>query len=172
METLIRFGRLDDAESILEIQKAVVLENDYLILSSEEFDRTIEQTKNWISKILKNDRDTIIVAEIEGGVIGWIVFQSKDFKRLSHTGCFTTMVHKDYRGMGIGKMLVGELLNWADRTPLIEKICLGVLSTNLRAITLYKSLGFVEEGRKVNEVKINENEYVDDLLMYKLVSYS
>lgn len=166
---VIRTGSLDDAETILNIQQAVVIENQYLILASEEFDRTTEQHKNWIQNILENERDTIIVAEINGAVVGWIIFQSKNLKRLSHTGYFTTMIHKDYRGMGIGKMLINELLNWAEKNPLIEKISLGVLSTNLKAIALYKSVGFVEEGRKIKEVKFGENEYVDDILMYKLV---
>ncbi|MGN7115532.1 hypothetical protein [Lysinibacillus odysseyi] len=43
---------------------------------------------------------------------------------------------------------------------------MGVLSTNERAIHLYRSLGCIEEGRKVKEVKIH-NRYVDDILMYK-----
>ena len=60
-------------------------------------------------------------------------------------------------------------LDWAEKNPLIEKVSLGVLSTNYRAIALYKSMGFVEEGRKIKEIKINENEYVDDILMYKFV---
>jgi len=30
-------------------------------------------------------------------------------------------------------------------------------------------MGFKEEGRKINEFKFNENEYVDDIIMYKLV---
>lgn len=30
-------------------------------------------------------------------------------------------------------------------------------------------MGFVEEGRKIKEVKFNEELYVDDVLMYKLV---
>ncbi|MBA9028601.1 hypothetical protein HNP81_003921 [Peribacillus huizhouensis] len=34
---------------------------------------------------------------------------------------------------------------------------------------MYKSIGFVEEGRKIKEVKFKEDLYVDDILMYKLV---
>jgi len=29
-------------------------------------------------------------------------------------------------------------------------------------------MGFIEEGRKIKEFKIAENEYVDYILMYKL----
>ncbi len=71
--------------------------------------------------------------------------------------------------MGIGKELIEALLDWAEANPLIEKVSLGVFSTNHRAISLYKRLGFIEEGRKIKEFKMSENEYVDDIIMYKLV---
>ncbi|MBA9028602.1 hypothetical protein HNP81_003922 [Peribacillus huizhouensis] len=41
-----------------------------------------------------NERETLIVAETEGKVVGLIVFRSKNTKRLSHTGSFTAMVNK------------------------------------------------------------------------------
>jgi len=165
----IRTGKLDDAESILNIQRDVISENDYLISTPEEFNNTIQQQLEWVRKISDNDRETIIVAEIGGKVVGWIVFQSQNRKRLSHSGSFGMMIQKEYRGIGIGKMLINELIDWAVKNPFIEKIGLGVFSTNHRAIALYKKMGFVEEGRKINEIKISENEYVDDVLMYKLV---
>lgn len=168
-QVFIRTGKLDDAEIILELQRDVISENEYMIVVSEEFDKTTEQQRNWLKKILESERETIIVADINGKVVGWIGFQSRDLKRLSHTGYFTTTIHKDYRGLGIGKMLINELLNWAEKNPLIEKVSLGVLSTNHRAIALYKSVGFIEEGRKIKEIKISENLYIDDILMYKLV---
>lgn len=100
------------------------------------------------TKILENERETLIIAEKAEKVIGWTVFESQNRKRLSHTGSFEMMIQKDYRGIGIGKMLIGELLSWAEKNHLIEKVSLGVFSTNKRAISLYKSMGFVEEGRK------------------------
>lgn len=46
---------------------------------------------------------------------------------------------------------------------------LGVFSTNHRAISLYKKMGFLEEGRKIFEFKLNDGEYIDDVIMYKFV---
>lgn len=165
----IRLGRIEDARAILHIHRDVIAEKDYFISVSEEFKKNEEEQKEWIQGISEKDRDTLIVAEVNGEVVGWLVFQSQDRKRLLHTGSFGVMLHKDYRGRGIGKKLIQELIHWAEQHPEIEKISLGVFSTNQRAITLYKSLGFKEEGRKIKEYKFNEKEYVDDILMYLLV---
>lgn len=121
----------------------------------EEYEQTSEQLRNWIEEILENNKEKLIVAESRGQIVGTIVFRSKSTKRLSHTGSFTAMVKKEYRNQGIGKLLIKELLNWAEHNTLIEKVSLGVLSTNQRAIELYKSMGFVEEGRKIKEVKLS-----------------
>lgn len=165
----LRTGNIKDAEAALELEKEVLAESEFMISVIEEFEETLEQKRNWIQKILENNREQLIVAEIDGEVVGLIVFRSKSTIRLAHTGSFTAMVKKEYRNQGIGKLLIKELLSWAEQNPLIEKVSLGVLSTNQRAIELYKSMGFVEEGRKIKEVKFSEDLYVDDILMYKLV---
>ena len=97
------------------------------------------------------------------------MFQSPHRKRLAHTGTFGMMVLNEYRGLGIGKILLEKIITWAEHNPYIEKISLGVFSTNERAIALYKKMGFVEEGRKINEIKLNDKQYIDDVLMYKMV---
>ncbi|MET3698865.1 ribosomal protein S18 acetylase RimI-like enzyme [Bacillus oleivorans] len=166
---IIRTAVLEDAQAILQIQKEVIAERDYLMSVPEEFNQTLDQQKNWIKKILDNERETILVAEIDNEIVGWIAFLSNSRKRLSHVGSFGIMIRKDYRERGIGRMLISELLSWAAHNPFIEKVSLGVFSTNTRAIALYKSMGFIEEGRKKKEVKVSETEYWDDILMYKLV---
>ncbi|MGP4081103.1 GNAT family N-acetyltransferase [Pseudalkalibacillus sp. R45] len=168
-KAVLRTVHLDDAEEILDIQREVIEESVYFIRVPEEFDKTIEQEQEWIEKILGNERDNMFVAEIGGTVVGWIVFRSQERRRMSHTGSIALQIKKNYRGSGLGKQLLQEMLAWAEQNPLIEKVCLGTFSTNHRAIALYESMGFVEEGRKVKEFKFSDNEYVDDVLMYKLV---
>ncbi|MDZ5606168.1 GNAT family N-acetyltransferase [Bacillus pseudomycoides] len=165
----IRTGRVGDSEATLDIQKSVVSEGHFLISLPEEFKKTSSEQREWVQGVLENEKETLIVAEKDGEVVGWIVFLTENKKRLSHTGSFGIMIRKNYRGLGIGKMLLQALLDWAEKNPLIEKISLGVFSTNYSAISLYKKMGFIEEGRKIKEFKMNDNEYVDDILMYKLV---
>lgn len=167
---IMRTAKIEDAESLLEIQKSVVSEGEFLIAVSKEFNRTLLGQIEYIQDKLENENETILVAEKDGEVVGWIVFESiQNRKRISHTGSFGILIEKSYRGQGIGKMLINALLDWAEKNPMIEKVSLGVFSTNHNAISLYKKMGFIEEGRKVREFKFNENEYVDDILMYKLV---
>ncbi|MBT2663306.1 N-acetyltransferase [Bacillus sp. ISL-45] len=168
-DIVIRRANLGDALAILHIQKEVVSEGDYLITLSEEFNKTLEQQREWIGKILQNDKETILVPEIPNEIVGWIVLISPNRIRLSHNGSIGMMIKKDYRSMGIGKLLMKGMLDWAEQNPFIEKVSLGVFSTNERAIALYNSMGFIEEGRKIKEFKMDTNEYVDDILMYKLV---
>ncbi|WP_347940530.1 GNAT family N-acetyltransferase [Peribacillus simplex] len=166
---IIRTGELEDAEAVLDVQNSDISEGEYFIAVSEEFNKTPEQQRDWIRRLLENERETIIVAEINGEVIGWIGFQSENRKRMSHKGSFGMMIRKNYRGKGIGKELIKALLEWAEANPFIEKVSLGVFSTNQRAISLYKKMGFVEEGRKIKEFKMSEREYADDIIMYKMV---
>ncbi|MGE7692580.1 N-acetyltransferase family protein [Lysinibacillus sp. NPDC094177] len=165
----IRVAVEEDSATMLEIQKEVIAEEDFLITTFEEFQRSIDEQKQWIQAKLANERETIFIAQYQGKLVGWLVFQSPHRKRLAHTGTFGMMVLKEYRGLGIGKLLLERVISWAEHNPYIEKVSLGVFSTNERAIALYKKMGFVEEGRKINEIKLHDNEYIDDVLMYKMV---
>ena len=165
----IRVACLADAQQMLAILQEVIAEEQYLLSTIEEFQQTIEGQQAWIQTKLANDRETILIAEYNDDIVGWLAFQSPERKRLAHTGSFGIMVRKDYRGQGIGKRLIEALLIWAVANPQIEKVCLGVFSTNVGAINLYRKMGFIEEGRKINEIKVSDNQYIDDVLMYKMV---
>jgi len=58
-----------------------------------------------------------------------------------------------------------DLLDWAVRTPRVEKIELLVRSTNRVAIHLYRRLGFTEEGRLRKRVRLPDGTFVDDIAM-------
>ncbi|MGE6755569.1 N-acetyltransferase family protein [Rossellomorea sp. NPDC071047] len=170
VEYIIRNVQLEDAEVLLDIGRSVISEGKYFIAVSEEVEKTpLHEEKVRIQRILDNIKETLIVAEVNGVVVGSIEFRSQTRKRLSHSGSVSMSISKDYRSMGIGKALLKALLDWAEENPLIEKVSLGVFSTNQRAISLYKQMGFLEEGRLIKEYKLNHGEYIDDVLMYKFV---
>ncbi|WP_226673429.1 GNAT family N-acetyltransferase [Rossellomorea aquimaris] len=170
VEYFIRNVKVEDAEVLLEIESSVISEGEYFIVVAEELEKKpVQEEKERIQRRLDNKKETLIVAEVDGVVVGSIEFRSQTRKRLSHTGSVSMSISKDYRGMGIGKELLKALLEWAEENPLIEKVSLGVLSTNQRAISLYRQMGFLEEGRLMKEYKLNDGEYIDDILMCKFV---
>ena len=78
-------------------------------------------------------------------------------------------VAREWRGRGVGTALVVSLLEWATEIADIEKVSLDVFATNLGAIGLYKKLGFVEEGRRIKDIKRGADHYVDTVMMYQFV---
>ena len=83
----------------------------------------------------------------------------------AHVFRLTIVVHPGYLGEGIGAELMRDLLAWAEQTQRVGKIELLVRATNARAIRLYTKLGFVEEGRFRNRVRLPDGSFVDDLAM-------
>ncbi|WP_449539418.1 N-acetyltransferase family protein [Ferdinandcohnia sp. Marseille-Q9671] len=168
MEVKIRHVTKEDAAHLLEHTKKVINESTFLLTSPDEFTLTVDQEEEWIENH-SNQGNLLIVAEIDGRIIGNLNFQTKKHKRLSHIGYFGISIQEEYCNRGIGRSLLTYLLQWAKLEPGLEKVCLEVFSHNDRAIHLYKKLGFQEEGRKVKFVKLSESEYADEILMYKFV---
>jgi ribosomal protein S18 acetylase RimI-like enzyme len=83
----------------------------------------------------------------------------------SHVCRLTIAVHEGHQRHGVGKALMNALLAWARANPCVEKVELQVRSSNEPALALYRSLGFVEEGRKTRRLKIGPDEYLDDVYM-------
>ncbi|MGN7115533.1 GNAT family N-acetyltransferase [Lysinibacillus odysseyi] len=101
---------IEDAEMMVRIQKEVVEEEDFLLTDPTEFHKTVDDQKQWIQRILQNSRETILVAEVDAKIAGWLVFQSPNRVRLNHTGSFGMMISKEYRNMQIGRRLLEALL--------------------------------------------------------------
>ena len=110
-----------------------------------------------------------LVAEVAGRVVGQLEFENGRWRKTAHAGMLSVYVDRDWRGRGVGTILLRGLLDWAAAHPLIEKVTLAVFSTNTRAIATYKKCGFEEEGRCARDMKLDSGEYIDSVLMYRFV---
>jgi RimJ/RimL family protein N-acetyltransferase len=72
-------------------------------------------------------------------------------------------VHPGHSRRGHGRALLGALVDWARQRPELRKIELWVRASNHPAIALYQGLGFVEEGRLREHVRVADGVYVDDV---------
>jgi len=75
----------------------------------------------------------------------------------------TIAVHPDFRGQGLGKIMLRAMLQAAYEELFITEMSLEVRPSNTVARNLYTSLGFVEEGRRK---KYYEDNGEDALIMW------
>ena len=168
---VIRTAEEAHTEKVLKQIISVLEEAEYTVTTYPEggADFTVEKEREWIKNHMEGDGKLLVVAEVDGEIVGSADLHNGERKRIQHVGAVGITVLKDFRGYGVGKALMETVIEWASGHPVIEKIGLGVFSNNTGAINLYRKLGFVKEGQKVKEIKIGPDSYVDSILMYKFV---
>ncbi|GAX47549.1 GNAT family N-acetyltransferase [Pseudolactococcus reticulitermitis] len=113
-----------------------------------------------------NNKNYLLVAEVNHQIIGYILALRGTPKRIQHTAYIVTGIKKDYQGKGVGKTCFTYLDNWAKENG-IKRLELTVISTNVVAKRLYESKDFVVEGVKKKAMRI-DGEYVDEFYMAKI----
>jgi RimJ/RimL family protein N-acetyltransferase len=169
-DVIIRTAEIRDATRLLEIAHDVMAEREVTLTEWDEAKLTINDEEQWIQAASDHSADIILVAEIRGEVVGILNLNAGAKRKIAHTGEFGMSVVKLWRDFGIGRALLTALIDWALKHPTLEKLDLAVFGTNSRAIHLYDSLGFREEGRRKNAIKLAEGRYDDLVLMAKSVS--
>ena len=117
-----------------------------------------------IQALVGNPNGLYVVADIEEEIVGHLLLDPMPLKANAHICALTIVVYPHWQGHGVGRKLMDYAVEWARTAPGIEKIELMVRSSNVRAVALYQSLGFEEEGRIRRRVK-SGNSYRDDLAM-------
>lgn len=162
---VIRSVRESDAEAFLNLGRSIMAEQIYSLTQPEELTLSVDQERAWLKSNIEDSCHLIICAEVNNQIVGQLDFSNGHRKRNAHTGEFGMGVHKEFRGRGIGSLLVSAMIKWAKNNPAIEKVNLCVRRTNDRAIATYKKLGFVIEGVRTKDLKYPDNVYVDTVLM-------
>jgi RimJ/RimL family protein N-acetyltransferase len=165
-EFIIRRPMEKDAEALISYSKELFASTDQVLTTLEEYTTTIADEKTWIRNLNETPNATALVAEVNDSIIGLLFFIPNSKKKNSHTGEFGVSVHSSYQGIGIGRALIEKLIKWANDNDQVEKVYLNVFSTNHNAIRLYKSLGFIEEGRHIKAARQLTGGYIDVLQMY------
>ena len=115
--------------------------------------------KSFRSEITENDRAIYLVADLDGKIIGyagiWVILDEGHITNVA--------VHPEYRRQHLGTTIVDTLLKSAELNGVIAET-LEVRRSNMGAIKLYSSFGFVQEGVRIGYYEDN-NE--DALIMWR-----
>jgi len=143
-------------------------ETEYLDRESGEGLLTAEDFERLIYDDSIAARSLFLVAEVEGKIIGFTRCEGNKLSRFRHKAEFGICILKDYWGYGIGRILLENVLMWADNVG-IEKISLTVVEANAKAIELYKRYGFVEEGLLLKDRIHKDGKYYNTVIMGRLL---
>jgi len=157
---MITFRRMtpDDLEFFTEVRNSCA---QLYLHDSRTF--TIEEAKAWfpLTQII------YYIIENDGNRIGY--FRMNNYSEMNENIYIGADLHEGSRGKGLGYLAYKEFIDFLFKNIKLHKISLEVLETNGIAMKLYKKLGFIEEGRKREEIK-KGGLYFDSVIMSILKS--
>lgn len=159
---LIRDATLQDAAAVAQGEYAAAATPGLLNARPGEIPESAFADK--ILALSEDPGGLYVVAEQDGELAGHLLLDPLPLAANAHVCSLNIVVYPEWQGRGLGRKLMEHAVDWARRTPGVEKIELRVRASNARAIALYRSLGFEEEGRIRKRVKIGQ-AYHDDLAM-------
>ncbi len=94
-------------------------------------------------------------------LVGIVAFQQESRIKLRRKAYISSMyVQQEYRGKGVGKLLLNELIERAKTIKDVEILLIDIVKSNFLAKPLYLSLGFQIYGTEKRAYKYN-NQYFD-----------
>jgi len=144
----------EDLEFFLEVRNSCAPE----FLHDSRVFKLNEAYKWWVY----GPKKEYYIIEYNGVKIGY--FRTSNYSEDNKNIYIGADLHSDWRGMGLSYVAYRQFIPFMFEYLNLHKISLEVLATNTRAINLYKKLGFVEEGRKRDEV-LKNGVYVDSVIM-------
>ncbi len=161
----IRQGTTDDAEQLIHAMKGILHETEFLLMEEGEFNMTIEQEREWLKNFDTIDTTIYLVATHSGKIVGNLGIVGNNIQKLIHTTSLGISIYNEWQNIGLGRQLIQHAICWAKEKTQLEIIWLDVFSLNTNACALYQKLGFIEEGRQKNFVKLSGNRYCDKITM-------
>ena len=163
MNVLVREATIKDAHAIVTAEKEIAKTPGYFCSQPDELSE--ENVIKMITNLRQSKKGIYFVAEQDKEIVGHAFLEPLHLKSICHVAQLSIGVHKGWQEKGIGTALMKKIIEWAKQSQAIEKIELNVRAINVRAIALYKKMGFIEEGRLKNRIKVEDGHYIDDVLM-------
>ena len=158
----LREAKIEDTEKLSNCIRSYLGDSEYLPKLPEEM--KIDADPNWIKSYIESDNSLLLVAEYDNQIIGNIDATGSKRKAMEHTAVIGMGMLVEWRNLGLGKHLFETVIQWAKENPKLELLWLQVYTENMAGITLYKKMGFIENGSIKNYFK-QKGKYYDNLTM-------
>ncbi len=119
--------------------------------------------REFVLKVIQDNEIQLVACDPLDRVVGWCDILRTPFPGFEHCGRLGMGIIKEYRGQGIGKMLMESAIAEAKVRGLI-KIELEVYASNVPVVNLYQKFGFISEGLK-QKARFLDGKFEDIHLM-------
>ena len=160
----IRSATLEDAAAIAEIYNQGIEDR---VATYETKPRSAEDQQAWLRSIA--GRYPAVVAQIDGEIVGWAgagPYRTRECYR--GIGEFSMYVRRDWRGSGVGDLLVAALISEAERLGL-WKLLSRIFPFNEASRALCRKHGFREVGVYEKHARL-DGRWLDVVIVERLIA--
>jgi GNAT superfamily N-acetyltransferase len=154
--------KAEDQDALYTFFKAVPRE-DARYLRDDVASRLI--VEKW-TKNLDYAKTLPVLAFKNGTIIADATLNRRRFGWKWHLGTIRLFVHRDYRKVGLGRLMIEEICDIAYKLEL-EKLIAEIPDINMSAINAFMKTGFYRAATISNLVKDRENRPLDVVVMIK-----
>lgn len=165
-ELILRNPEEEDAAMLLEGFKIMCGETRNLLKEPEEIRFTLEEEQNFIQSMNHSRRNLMLLGMYNGEYVGNCSLMGMAPMRQQHRGTLGIALYQKYTGMGIGTIMLKQLLSHG-REMGLEQVELEVVAENKRAIALYQKMGFQIYGEFPNNMKYQDGSCANAYWMMK-----
>lgn len=160
----IREATTRDVEALIVAAKSYLRTSDYLLSYDEEFNPSKKEEIAWI-KSHDNANSLLLVATYSKEIIATFNITAFSQRKLNHVATLGISTLEEWRGVGLGSILMECMTRWAKTQSGLEMITLEVFSENKHAICLYEKYGFVKDREKKDYFRDKKGNYYNNTLM-------
>ena len=161
----------EDANMFHLYQTVLHGENDIYFRNSTECERLgTDKVKAFILESLKSPHSGLFILKdlTTKEIYAHIHIQVGQTERNRHKAELYIGVLKQFQSIGVGRKMM-EIADFWARKEGIERLQLSVFANNDKALNFYLKHGFEVEGTLKNGVKIADDEYIDEIIMGKMI---
>ena len=162
----IKIPEEKDCASLVEMMRKTYEQSEFLTQYPDEFNISVEDEIKWISKFDQKVSSMLIVKDGYQVVGNAAINPVGKADKLKHRCTFGIAILNDYQGMGVGRCLTQEMIQFASKAG-YKQIELEVVVRNNKAMNLYLSEGFKVYGTRPHHYGYRDGHYEDVYLMVK-----
>lgn len=165
---ILRSPAVEDAPEMLQYLLDTATQTEFLMNRPEEIAQrlTLAHEEKFLQQARENEFNYMIVAEVAGRVAGNASINREYHQKTRHRASIGIALREEFWGKGIGTLLLQELIqigvNWG-----LRQVELEVFEGNVRAMALYRKMGFKLVAVKPDAVQFLDGTYRDEYVMVK-----